>query len=60
MGDLADEGTSRQIIEGVERDDVVAESLKCPEAIEGGFLGREAGGIQNLHRILRFLYGCLA
>jgi len=39
MGDLADEGTSRQIVEGVEGDDVMAEALKCPEAIEGGFLG---------------------
>jgi len=58
MSDLSDEGTSRQIVEGVEGDDVVAESLKCPEAIEGGFLGGKAGGVQNLHRILRFLYVC--
>jgi hypothetical protein len=49
MSDFADEGTSRQIVEGVEGDDVVAETLQSPEAIEGGFLGGEAGGIQNLH-----------
>ena len=59
MGDLADEGTSRQVVEGVEGDDVMSEALKCPEAIEGGFLGREAGGVQNLHRMLRFLCDCL-
>ena len=55
MRDFADEGTSRQIVEGVEGDDVMAEAFQCPEAIEGGFLGGEAGGVQNLHRVLRFL-----
>jgi hypothetical protein len=54
MGDLADDGISRQIVEGIEGDDVMAEAFECPEAIEGGFLGREAGGIQNLHRMLGF------
>jgi hypothetical protein len=51
MGDFTDERTPRQIVEGVEGDDLMAEALKCPEAIEGGFFWREAGGVQNLHRM---------
>jgi hypothetical protein len=59
MGDLADERISRQIIEGVEGNHLMAETLKCPESIEGRFLEREAGGVQDLHGVLRFLYFAL-
>jgi hypothetical protein len=34
MRDLSDQRIARQVVEGVERDHLVAEALECPETIE--------------------------
>jgi len=47
--DLADEGVGGVVLVGVERDDLMAEALQRPEAVEGRIVGREARGVQNLH-----------
>ena len=47
--DLANQAIARQVVEGVEGDDLMTEPLECPEAVEGRFLGGKACGVQNLH-----------
>jgi hypothetical protein len=55
VGKLAYEAVAGFVVKGIEGDDMVSQTFQGPEAIEGGIVRGEAGSVQNLHAILRFL-----
>ena len=58
VGDFVDDGVRGVVVEGVQGNDLVAETLQGPEAIEGRVVEREGRGVQDLH-LNRCLRRCL-
>ena len=48
-GQLMENGIGGVVVERVELNDLMAETLQCPGAIEAGVVGRDGRGVENLH-----------